>query len=133
MYENLRIVTAAVLVEEGRLLLARRPQGDRLAGMWELPGGKLEAGETPEECLARELLEEMDMVVEVGELLARTIYRYDHGSFDMLALGVRRTSAYRLLAHDQSAWVTRGQVSRLVLAPADVDLLAQLSELSPWK
>ena len=133
MYENLRIVTAAVLVEEGRLLLARRPAGDRLAGMWELPGGKLEAGETPEECLAREMLEEMDMVVEVGELLARTTYRYDHGLFDMLALRTRRTSEYRLLAHDRCAWVTRHDVSDLGLAPADVDLLVQLAELSAWK
>jgi 8-oxo-dGTP diphosphatase len=133
MRENLRIVTAAVLVEEGRLLLARRPPGDRLAGLWELPGGKLEADETPEECLAREMLEEMDMVVVVGDLLARTTHQYSHGSFDMMAYEARRESLYQLHAHDQCVWATRAQASQLALAPADVDLVRQLAPYRKWE
>jgi 8-oxo-dGTP diphosphatase len=126
VFENLRIVTAAVLVEDGRLLLARRPSGDRLAGMWELPGGKLEAGETPEECLARELLEEMDMVVDVGGLLARATHHYEHGCFDVYAFEVVRRSGYQLLAHDRYAWVRPHEIEDYALAPADAALVQQL-------
>jgi hypothetical protein len=79
------------------------------------------------------MLEEMEMTIEVGAMLARTTYQYDHGSFDMLAFEVRRKSAYRLVIHDQCAWVTRGQVSELTLAPADVELLAQLRFLATWE
>lgn len=57
--DNATVVTAAILLRGDDVLLARRPVGDRLAGHWELPGGKLEPGESPEECLARELTEEL--------------------------------------------------------------------------
>ena len=97
-----------------------------------IAGGKLEAGETPEECLARELLEEMDMVVEVGRLVARTTHHYEHGSFDMQALRVRRMSSFRLLAHDQCAWVTRAESLKRTLAPADMELLVGLESLIDW-
>lgn len=119
----MKSVAAAVMIEEGRLFLARRPPHDKLAGLWELPGGKIESGETPEECLARELVEELCMEAEVGALLARTIYQYEHGSFEMLAFRVKRHSAYELRAHDCCAWVARGSLADYRLAPADVELL----------
>jgi len=123
----MRQVTAAVIIEDSRLFLARRPLGDPLAGSWELPGGKVEPGETPEECLARELVEELAMMCEVGELLATTIYHYEHGSFEMLAYRVVRSSEYELQVHDSSAWVTSAELTSMRLAPADVDLIRQLT------
>ena len=59
-------VAAAVILEDGRVLIASRKKGDRFAGRWEFPGGKIEPGETPQEALRRELLEEMDIETEIG-------------------------------------------------------------------
>lgn len=129
----MRQVTAAVIVEGGRLLLTRRPPGDHLAGLWELPGGKVELGETPEECLARELLEELAMSAEIGELLAKATYVYDHGAFELLAYRVSRTSDYELLAHDDEVWVLPEGVGAVNLAPADVLLVDQLRSGSSWR
>ena len=122
----MRQVAAAVIIEEGRVFVARRGPVGPLAGYWELPGGKLESGETIQECLARELREELDMQVSVGKVIAATTYTYDHGCFDMLALEVIRHSEYQLRVHDAAAWVARTEMSGVRLAPADVELMAQI-------
>jgi 8-oxo-dGTP diphosphatase len=122
----MRRVTAAVIIEDGRILLARRPPGDPLAGLWELPGGKIEDGETPQECLERELLEELAMRAEVGPVLARTVYRYPHGVFELLALQATRTSDFELRAHDAFSWVDLEEAQMWALAPADQLLISEL-------
>lgn len=126
----MRQVTAAVIIEDGKLLLARRAPGEKLAGMWELPGGKIEDGETPSECLRRELEEELSMTAEVGEVIATTVYHYDHGSFEMLAMEAWRTSGYALTVHDEVRWATACEAEALTLAPADVKLIRLIRELS---
>lgn len=125
-------VTAAVIIEDGRLFLAQRPAGDPLEGLWELPGGKIEEGETPQQCLERELLEELAMTSLAGEVLASTVYHYDHGSFEMLALATIRLSGYEPLVHDDVAWVSNTQVADYPLAPADIALLATLGDDGLW-
>lgn len=122
----MRQVAAAVIVEDGRLFVARRAPGDPLAGLWELPGGKVERGETIQECLSRELVEELAMESVVGDLLARTVYHYAHGSFEMLALAATRTSSYDIRVHDASAWVGRTDIEEMEFAPADIELLSIL-------
>ena len=62
-------VTCTIIENEGKILLARRAADQKLAGKWEFPGGKVEAGESPEECLKRELEEEFGIQVEVGEFI----------------------------------------------------------------
>jgi 8-oxo-dGTP diphosphatase len=121
-----RQVTAAVIIEDGRLLLARRPPGDPLAGLWELPGGKIEPGETPQECLVRELQEELEMLATAGSVVARAVYDYEHGSFEILAIEATRLSTFKLQVHDQCAWVTLMDMAEYELAPADVLLVEQL-------
>lgn len=122
----MRQVTAAVIVEDGRLLLCRRAAGDPLAGLWELPGGKVEPGETLQQCLERELVEELGMQSVAGEELARTTYHYDHGSFEMIALVVERLSDYEPFVHDAVEWVMPVDALAMPLAPADVELMAEL-------
>ena len=76
----LNVVAAALIKkEEGKLLLARRPEGKNLAGLWEYPGGKIEAGETPKEALARELSEELNITVALSEMhpFEKTVFEYD--------------------------------------------------------
>lgn len=128
----MRQVTAAVIIEGGRLLLARRPPGDHLAGLWELPGGKVEPGESPEQCLERELVEEMNMESEVGELLATTVHHYTHGSFELLAYRTQRTSEYELNAHDRAEWIASVELDEYPLAPADVSLVQHLLSEGVW-
>lgn len=127
--ELVRQVTAAVIIENGKLLLARRAPGEKLAGMWELPGGKVEPGESPPDCLRRELLEELSMTAEIGDVIATTVYHYDHGSFEMLALEARRTSSFVLSVHDDVQLVGPEGLGDFRLAPADIELVGQLLEL----
>jgi 8-oxo-dGTP diphosphatase len=82
-------VTAGILVEDGQVLLSRRPPGDRLAGFRGLPGGKLEVGESPEACLARELAEECGIEATIGPLFAESTYRYPHATIQLLAFRKR--------------------------------------------
>ena len=128
----MRQVTAAVIIEGGRLLVARRPPGDPLAGLWELPGGKVEPGESPEDCLRRELVEELELTADVQELLATTIYHYEHGSFEILAYRTHRASDMTLRAHDGVAWITPEELGLHPLAPADVTLAQQLRSEGIW-
>lgn len=122
----MRQVTAAVIVEDGCLLLTRRPTGDHLAGLCELPGGKIEAGETPRDCVERELREELDMASTGGNVAARTIYEYEHGSFEILAIETTRRSDFELRVHDRYAWVRWDDLDEYILLPADLRLLTQL-------
>jgi len=70
------IVGAAVILRDGKVLLTRRPAGTHLEGYWELPGGKLEAGEDPKDCVRRECLEECGIEIAVDEILEVTFHRY---------------------------------------------------------
>lgn len=78
VYTQAMIVVAAAVIEnrEGRILIARRKADITLGGYWEFPGGKLEEGESPYECAVRELLEEMDLHIEAGDVLVETTYDY---------------------------------------------------------
>lgn len=128
----MRQVTAAVIIEEDLLFLARRGPTEKLPGLWELPGGKLELGETLQQCLERELLEELAMATEAGDVLARTTHVYEHGSFEMLALSVTRLSDYEPTVHDLVRWVSRDELHTLEIAPADIELIAELRRRGIW-
>ena len=128
----MRQVTAAVIIEDGLLFLARRAPGEKLAGMWELPGGKVEPGETAEECLKRELLEELDMQCRVGELVGTVVHEYDHGEFELLAYRVERLSDWSLSVHDRVEWIGSLEAANFSLLPADEELLTrELPTLNP--
>jgi len=121
-------VTAAVLEKGGRVLLARRAAGRRMAGFWEFPGGKVEPGETLQACLARELREEFGVVVEAGPELARGVHAYEHGTIELIALSARHVSGeFSLADHDAIEWVPRSRLLDFRLAPADIPLAEALS------
>ncbi len=69
-------VVAALIVREGRLLIARRPEGRHMAGRWEFPGGKLEKGESPEDAVEREIREELGLDVRAGRIYQAIAYSY---------------------------------------------------------
>ena len=121
-------VTAAIIEREGKILIAKRKAGDDLfAGLWEFPGGKIEEGETPEECMARELKEELDIEVEVGELISSNKHKYPHGIFELLAYRVKHISGEMILNdHDEIKWVTVDEISNFEFPPADIPIITYL-------
>jgi 8-oxo-dGTP diphosphatase len=121
-------VAAGVIVRDGRLLLARRAPGEARAGRWELPGGKAENGETLEDCLARELAEELGIVVEVGEALASA----RHGGVEVTAFHVRRfVGSMEARVHDELCWVEPAEEGRFDLLEPDRPILRALQALWP--
>ncbi|MDT8434342.1 MAG: hypothetical protein RQ731_06260, partial [Anaerosomatales bacterium] len=89
--------------------------------------------ESLEICLERELSEELAMGSAVGQELARTVYHYEHGSFEMVAMRTQRLTDFELRVHDRFIWASSDQIADLQLAPADVDLIDQLITLGHWR
>jgi 8-oxo-dGTP diphosphatase len=120
-------VTAAIMEEEGRIFIARRSSGKHLAGKWEFPGGKIEPGETPEQSLERELVEELDLRVAVGNLLCSV--RYTDGSVDLelMAFAVTRVAGDPVLReHDRAQWVAPSELFSYDLAGSDRKVIEKL-------
>ncbi len=125
----IKLVAAAIIISNGRVLLARRRQGDSHQGFWEFPGGAVEPGETIEECLARELKEELGVEARVAEEIARNEHRSARGGMDLVALRAHvATEEFVLTAHDAVEWVRPGDIERYRLAPADLPIAAALRE-----
>ena len=113
-------VTAAILEKDGRIIIAQRKSKDHLAGKWEFPGGKIEPGETPEECLARELKEEFNIEVSVGDFLGSNIHHYDHISIELMAFRTIWVGGeINSTDHKDYKWVTIDELDQFDFAPAD--------------
>jgi 8-oxo-dGTP diphosphatase len=113
------VCAAAVLLED-RVLVGRRNRYVRDPGRWELPGGKLHAGEDPRDCLARELLEEFGVRAQVGDLFAVTNHRYEHQN--ILLIVYRASIPAETLSstdHDRLIWADRHQLAKLDFLEAD--------------
>lgn len=118
MREGAVRVVAAVVERDGRLLLCRRPQGKRHAGLWEFPGGKIQPGESAAEAARRELAEELAVeVLSVGGLL---LARSDPGSPFVVEFYPAEIAGEPVaLEHDGLAWVRPEELGGLDLAPSD--------------
>jgi len=124
-------VTAGVLRDaDGRVLLARRATGRRQGGRWELPGGKREADETPEACLARELREELGVMAEIGPRVAVVEHDDGDGAIALMAYEIARWSGVPVAregVHEALAWSRPEDLLRFDLAPADVPIAETLA------
>jgi 8-oxo-dGTP diphosphatase len=122
-------VVCAIIVRGGRIMLAQRPPDKKLGGLWEFPGGKVEAGESAEAALHRELQEELGCTVRITQTLVPFVHAYDWGRIELipflceLAEGSPEPHAHE---HTALVWVERGELKRYELAPADVPLVAGL-------
>jgi 8-oxo-dGTP diphosphatase len=123
-------VLAAIMKKDGRFLIAQRKKGDRFEGLWEFPGGKLEAGETPQHCLARELREEFGVQAEVGRFLGSICYSSTFLAIELLAYEVLQvTGAFRLYDHQEIRWVQADELDSYALTEPDRALLEKILRL----
>ena len=123
-------VTAAIIIEDGRVLVAQRPPGGRHPGEWEFPGGKVEPGETPEQCLARELSEELGVTVEVGKAMSSVRHSYPDLVIDLLAYEATITGgALQDIECSAHAWARPGELVDYDLLPPDRVLAAEIFEV----
>lgn len=127
------LVAACALVDaDGRVLLAQRPEGKQLAGLWEFPGGKVEPGETPEETLIRELQEEIGISTKVGCLAPLTFASYTYESFHLLMplyICRRFEGIARGLEGQALKWVRPKDMRDYPMPPADEPLIPFLIDL----
>jgi 8-oxo-dGTP diphosphatase len=131
--DQLVLVVAVALVDvDGRVLLAQRPEGKKLAGLWEFPGGKIDPGETPEAALIRELKEELDIDVSASCLAPFTFASYGYADFHLLMpLYVCRKWQGAIVPREgqRLAWVRPEKLGDYPMPPADPPLIAMLRDL----
>jgi 8-oxo-dGTP diphosphatase len=130
---NLVLVAACALVDpDGRVLIAQRPTGKPMAGLWEFPGGKIEAGEQPEQTLVRELKEELGIVVNVACLAPLTFASHAYPDFHLLMplyVCRRWEGTVRALEGQNVTWVRPNRLRDYPMPPADEPLISHLMQL----
>jgi 8-oxo-dGTP diphosphatase len=127
------LVAACALIDaDGRVLIAERPPGKAMAGLWEFPGGKIEPGERPEDTLIRELLEELGITVREACLAPLTFASHSYPDFHLLMpLYVCRKweGAVAAKVHTRLAWVRPNKLRDYAMPPADEPLVSHLMAL----
>ena len=121
------IVTAAILREGPRVLITRRPDGGSHPGRWEFPGGKLDDGESPQQALARDIREELDLAVSVDDIFEVAYYRYDWGPILLLAFECRSLGGeIRNLEVAEHRWIFPAELPGYDILPADRPIIERL-------
>ncbi len=133
MSQKIVLVAACVLVDrDGRVLLAKRPEGRKMAGLWEFPGGKVEEGELPEQALIRELKEELDIDTVESCLAPMTFASHTYDDFHLLMpLFVCRKWEGEIQPQEgqELAWVRPNRLNTFPMPPADEPLVALIRDL----
>lgn len=122
-------VVAAIIMEEGKVFATQRGYGEFKDG-WEFPGGKMEKGETPEQALFREIKEELDTEINIGELF--DIVEYDYPDFHLTMhcyLSTVKSGDLVLKEHEAAKWLSRDTLNSVDWLPADKGLIEKLSRI----
>lgn len=123
-------VVAGIIINEGKILIGKRAEGQKMDGKWEFPGGKLEPGETPEEALKREIMEEFSADIEVGEFFSESRYKYEFGEIKLLAYkAVSRNRDFKLSVHSEIKWVDPQNIRNFDYAPADIPVADKIYKI----
>jgi 8-oxo-dGTP diphosphatase len=120
-------VVAAIIERDERFLLTVRPQGTHLEGRWEFPGGKCDRTETRAEALKRELLEELDIVAEVGELVQTITHEYPEKTVELYFYRCQFVGEPKPMLGQEMRWVARNELATLDFPEGDATLIELLS------
>ncbi|MGY4690796.1 (deoxy)nucleoside triphosphate pyrophosphohydrolase [Salibacterium sp. K-3] len=127
MKKNIHVV-GAVIVEEDQILCAQRGDSKSLPYKWEFPGGKIEQDETPQEALRREIDEEMQCRIEIGEQIEHTVYDYDFGIVHLTTFYCHVLEGTpSLTEHVAIRWLTPSDLHTLDWAPADIPAIEKIA------
>lgn len=122
-------VVAAIIIKGGKVFATQRGYGE-WKGWWEFPGGKIEAGECPEDALVREIREELDAEIEVGDLLETVEWDYPNFHLTMHCFVCSLLSdSVHLIEHEAAAWLTSGTLRSVKWLPADEGLIPLIEKL----
>ena len=123
------LVSAALIRRNGRILISKRPAGSHLSGSWEFPGGKREDGETLEECLEREIREELGVAVRAERFLSRVDHEYETFTISLhLFLCSEPEGEPTPMGCESVAWVHPEELCRYPMPPADEELIRLVSK-----
>ncbi|MGF0361684.1 (deoxy)nucleoside triphosphate pyrophosphohydrolase [Priestia megaterium] len=116
-----------MIKDKDQILIAQRHSKDPLAGKWEFPGGKLEPGETPEECLVREIREELQLDVEIVAFYDDSVYGSKAQAIHLLFYWAEIINGeVTPIVHDDVKWITIKELARFDFAPADIPIVKRL-------
>ena len=122
-------VVAAIIREDGRIFATQRGYGPYKDG-WEFPGGKIESGETPEQALVREIREELDTEITVGEKLTQVEYDYPEFHLSMgCYLCTVRSGSLTLKEHESARWLRADELDQVAWLPADLSVIEMLKTI----
>ena len=127
--KTIQVVAAIIQDDSGRIFATQRGYGD-WKDWWEFPGGKMEAGETPQQALKREIHEELDADIEEGDLLKTIDYDYPQYHLTMHCFLCRLNGEVKLLEHEAAQWLRPEELNLVKWLPADEEILDELSKKS---
>ena len=120
-------VCAAVIRHDEKILLTKRPANKPHGGLWEFPGGKIEAGESPHQSLRREIREELDIDISIGQVLETVYHHYDWGNVLIIAYHCSwQSGTIRHLEVADHHWVTASRLHEYNILPADLPIIAKI-------
>ena len=126
--KHIEVVAAIICDDEGRIFATQRGYGE-WKDWWEFPGGKIEAGETTQQALKREIREELASEIEVGELLRTVDYDYPAFHLTMHCFLCRLSGSVTLLEHEAARWLAPSELTSVRWLPADIEIIEDLKSL----
>ena len=120
-------VTAAIIRDKDKILICQRSADDECAMLWEFPGGKRESGETLEECIIREIREELELDIKVLGVFTKSIYHFNGNEIHFTVFNAEITSGrMKLKVHNAAKWVTLEELSGYEFMPADIEFVEKI-------
>lgn len=124
----MKTVVAALIENQGFYFVAQRAKGQKLEGFWEFPGGKLEKNESIEQCIIREIKEELNIKIVPKNIFSETIYEYEFEKIKLIGVISQIVEGnLELRVHSQYKWLKPVDILKMPLAPADIPIAQKLS------